>query len=385
MEKFRFIQFSDLFLDGDFSDLEGFAPDLRRYLLEVFEKIINLAINKGADALLIGGNLFNEKTVQDNTVQFLRKRFQNLSPIKVFISPGAADPYHPGSPYEKEEWPSNVVIFNRDKFTAHTMEDYNITIHGLANTGSLFKARRLSGLLPEDDQRRHILLLNGLMSGLEPETMESPALFTQEDLLNSGMNYAALGGISRHRFIMKPGNDQLLAAYSGKPQGTRFSDNGDMGILSVEMAGGKSNVKFIQTARTRFVTQDLVCTNFNDIEEVKEGIRSIIREKNLESSPTLINLKGKVNENIKEIDTEDLSANTCAECIYLRVVDGTFTDYDLDTLKGESTARGFFTRAILEKMEDPSAKDREELEVLNLALKYGLDSFSREGVYKRWK
>ena len=88
----RFVHCADLHLDTPFSGLGDAAKaavrqaELRQTLLRIVEKA------RGADALLIAGDLFDQASVEAETLRVLRRGFASLGDTRVLIAAGNHDP-----------------------------------------------------------------------------------------------------------------------------------------------------------------------------------------------------------------------------------------------------------------------------------------------------
>src|SRR5437879_1317577 len=107
----KLIHTSDLQLDCSFA-ASGLPPaqanKCRQGLRDALTRILRRAREWPADAVLVAGDLFEHGRVSPDTLQFLRREFEALRPIPIFIAPGNQDPFTGDSPYAVEPWPANV-------------------------------------------------------------------------------------------------------------------------------------------------------------------------------------------------------------------------------------------------------------------------------------
>ena len=109
------IHTADVHLDRAFSGLgmmSGVAAARREELRDAIRRLVDVTIEVGADALTIGGDLYEHDRATLDTGNFLAQQFARLETVPVLVSPGNHDPYVPDSLYRRVDWPSNVTIFS---------------------------------------------------------------------------------------------------------------------------------------------------------------------------------------------------------------------------------------------------------------------------------
>ena len=112
MKKVKILQAGDLHFDTPFKDLDkNISAASKEELLEVFRRIIGIAIEETVDILLLTGDIFDNMTVNKKTLIFIKNQLERLNKIRVFISPGNHDPYFAKSFYKMISWPENTYIF----------------------------------------------------------------------------------------------------------------------------------------------------------------------------------------------------------------------------------------------------------------------------------
>ena len=102
--------------------------DYDQRLQAFWHRLESLKVN----AVTIGGDLFSQKYLHSETVNFIHQQLSILSPIRVIISPGENDPFINESPYARLNWPENVDIFYQSKLTSLKLAD-NIYLWGASN------------------------------------------------------------------------------------------------------------------------------------------------------------------------------------------------------------------------------------------------------------
>ena len=126
----KFVHIADLHIDMPQIRLMGNKELSKRRKMEqkmAFKKVIEYIKENDVKLLLISGDLFEQKYVEDDTIKFIIKSFEEIKDTYVFITPGNHDPLIKNSAYNLYEFPENVSIFGKDlgKYTIG-----NICIYG---------------------------------------------------------------------------------------------------------------------------------------------------------------------------------------------------------------------------------------------------------------
>ncbi|MCD4783968.1 MAG: DNA repair exonuclease [Candidatus Eremiobacteraeota bacterium] len=381
--EFSFIHTSNLHLNMENPEMGDFSGRLKDSLLEVFDLIISLTRREKVDALFIAGDLFEAKTVSGETLNYIREKFESLKPVNIFISPGSSDPITEDSPYLRLQWPENVYVFKKNEFTTHLLEEKKVAIHGFAHTSEDFQENPLEGYKVGNEDYFNLLFFNGSITDVGYPDQKITAPFRFHNILESGADYVALGHFHRVQSLKRKGEKTIQGCYPGSPQGTRFTDEGEKGILKVVISGNRKDITFLPTARIKFNNINLNCGDMSNKDDIVNCLKSIIQEKNLAKNPTQITLKGKIEKELV-LDIEKLRQEVGKDCLYLEIKNKTRHEYDPQEFKDERTVRGFFAKKTLGRIEATPQDDEKNREILQLALKYGLDSFSGKEVKKRW-
>ena len=212
MNKVKVLHCADLHFDTPFKELSKEVSDTsKNELLEVFKNIIDLAIDENIEVLLIAGDVFDNLTVNKNTLFFISDQIRRIKNIKVFISPGNHDPYNEKSFYSMINWPENVYIFKGD-MEFKEVKELNLIVWGAGFRNSYENETLLRGINIDND-KINIMLLHGEITSSNSKNEYNPIYIN--DIYNSNIDYIALG--HRHKFsgILKEG--MTTYAYSGCP------------------------------------------------------------------------------------------------------------------------------------------------------------------------
>lgn len=246
----RFIHAADLHLDTPFSGIEQtskeLAEKLRQAPYESLANIVDIAIEKAVDFVLLAGDLYNTKRVNIKAQSLFIEQLTRLekAQIKVFLIRGNHDYLTESEQRLTLPFPANVYEFNADVQT-HTIETKNnqrVAISGFSYDSQWIFERKIT----EYPNRAnpvdlHIGLLHGSADS-QNATEANYAPFTVAELQEKNYDYWALGHIHQR---------QQLAPnihYPGNIQGLHKNETGDKGCLLVEWDNHGPKTHFIPTA-----------------------------------------------------------------------------------------------------------------------------------------
>ena len=336
----KVVLFSDLHLDSTFAWMSGTpkaARSRRQALRETLLKIIETTISTKADALLCGGDLYEQDRFTPDTAAFLKSAFERINPIPVFITPGNHDWYNTQSLYHTTKWSSNVTIFNKDCLTPIELED-GLTLWGAAHLapastlGFLDRFKVNSGGI-------HLALFHGSERGWFSEQGDGKAPhapFDANQIVTSGISHAFLGHYHRPR-------DNAWFTYPGNPDPLSFGEDGLRGVViaSIREDGIIQSQRIsVKVTEVHDIVVDITgCENQHDIgnrvRDKVEDIRGIAR----------VTLCGELAPAI-DIQTHDfLSLPTNLESLTVEM-GKMYVGYDLEKIKNEPTVRGEFVHQV---------------------------------------
>lgn len=356
----KLVLFSDLHLDAQFA---GLGPDgqaargRRKALRDTLERIVHLAQQERADALLCGGDLYEHERCSPDTAAFLQATFQRLRPLPVYIAPGNHDWLSPASVYRRIAWSSNVHIFTGQTLTPVTLAD-GLTLWGAAHAAPANTANFLDGFRV-DRGGVHLALFHGAeqgwqMPGEEEKLPHAP--FWAAQIAGAGLQHAFLGHYHQPR-------DGERHTYPGNPAPLTFGEAGERGAVVVDVRGDGS----LQRERHRVATVDVHDLTLDvggcrsqqavraAVAQAVEGLRGDVR----------VTLAGEL---APEVDLRLSELGTAAPWLRVLVVRGgdLRPGYDLAAIGGEPTVRGQFVRDV---RADATLSEEERRRVLLTGLR----------------
>lgn len=335
----KLILFSDLHLDAPFLTAgDNRAARLRRRSLrETLSRILQLAMEVNADALLCGGDLYEHERFSPDTGAFLKSAFDRVRPIRVFLSPGNHDWYGPQSLYHTIDWSPNVHVFRSDRLQPVSLAD-GFTLWGAAHCAPA----NTRGFLEDfqvDGRGVHLALFHGSERGWfhdegTNKTLHAP--FDATEIRRAGLHHAFLGHYHHPRLAD-------LFTYPGNPDPLTYGEDGDRGavIATVERDG---------TVEREL--RKVAVTDANDLRVDVGGATSEqdVRAKIVTATRGLcgiarVTLTGELATQV-DLRPGELQSVECGLDSLQVIVSGLRAGYDFDAIGEEPTVRGEFVRRV---------------------------------------
>ena len=372
MKKVKIVHTADLHFDTPFNEVDDKQRAINKEeLKEVFKNIINFCKEKQVDILLLAGDIFDNLTLNRETIYFLENVFNNIKETRVFISPGNHDPYNNNSFYKLIKWPENVYIF-KDKLEKVYIKELETNVWGAAFNEKYVRESLIRGF-SQNNKEINIMAIHGEISSSSEGNEYNP--ITLKDIKESGMDYIALG--HRHNFsgVLKEGN--TFYSYSGCPQGRGFDETGDKGIIYGYVSKGAVELSFIKTCKRNYKEVYVDISNLFGYEEVIKKILDVIKEEDRKNNLYKIILKGEVSEKF-HIEEKVLKSKLVKDFYFCKVVDKTSIALDIKELSKGYSVKSIFVKNLLKKLQE--AKTDEEKDIIKMALKIGVSSLSEAEV-----
>lgn len=228
----KILSFADLHLDSAFT---GFAENeraIRRELLNrVFCRICELCIEEKADAVFIGGDLFDVPEPSEAVEELVKYELAAL-PCRVYISPGNHDYYISGGVFDR--MPENVFVFCDTCLSTVYNSELFLAVDGYAFTSENYTDDPLLSFSSvKNEGYVHVLLAHTDLS--QSSGVYAPFLLSR--LEGTDYSFAFLGHVHTNTASMQSGT--CLAAYSGIPQGRSIDEPINGGARIVEIIDGE--------------------------------------------------------------------------------------------------------------------------------------------------
>jgi DNA repair protein SbcD/Mre11 len=342
----RFVLISDVHLDTPFTWASPQAARARRQMIrDTFVGALALTEEVQADAVLIGGDLYEHERVTPDTAAFLRDVFATTT-CPVFLAPGNHDWIGPQSVYVQTDWSPNVHVFTEDRLRPHELAA-GLTLWGAAHRSPANTDGFLDrGFSVGGRTGIHLALFHGAQRGgfhLEEDGKAPHAPFDPDQLERAGLHHAFLGHFHTPRA-------EPFFTYPGNPAPLSFGEDGVRGAVIIDVHGDGSVTRewrVVATSQAHDLILDVSeCSSLQDIRRT-----AVEQLQDLEGVARLT-IQGELAASIDLHPASDLTvaslglAGRGLDDVVVRIQQ-LRPAYDLDAIAGEPTVRGAFVCDVL--------------------------------------
>lgn len=279
----RFVHCADLHLDSPLRGLERYegapAQEMREATRRSFANVVDLAIEREADLVLIAGDVFDGDLQDFNAGLFFAHQLRRLGDanIRVFIVRGNHDALSKVS--KSVPLPHNVYLFKPNRPATEVDERLGVAIHGQSfATGvvtddlAMLYPEAIPGLL-------NIGLLHTALAGREGHEPYAPT--TPERLAAKGYHYWALGHVHAREIV----RERPWIVFPGNTQGRHARELGPKGCMVVEAEAdeGIRSVEFVATDVARWQHLAIDATDVATLDALQAEVQGAVRTAVLES------------------------------------------------------------------------------------------------------
>jgi exonuclease SbcD len=224
-----FLHAADIHLDSPLKGLERYenAPveRMRGATRRAFERLIDLAIEKRVDFVLIAGDLYDGDCRDYNTGLYLTRQLLRLreEKIPVFIIAGNHDAANKMT--RVLPLPENVRILGHDRPETVWVHDKAVAIHGQSFARAAVTENLAAAYPPAESGCINIGLLHTGLGGMNGHERYAPC--TLDELRFKRYDYWALGHIHAREVLC----EDPLIVFAGNVQGRHARETGPKGCL----------------------------------------------------------------------------------------------------------------------------------------------------------
>jgi DNA repair protein SbcD/Mre11 len=352
----KFVAFADLHLDASFTWAPREVARHRRLALrESLKRILQLADDVNADAILCAGDLYEQDRFTTDTAAFLQHSFA-ATHRRVFIAPGNHDWYGPGSIYASAEWSDNVHVFTEAELTAFEMTD-GLTLWGAAHRAPANTPGFFDSGFKADRAGVNLALFHGserLSLAFEADGKLPHSPFAEGQIAEANVTFAIVG----HFHTPK---DAERFIYPGNPDPLTFGEHGGGRAVVLEV-DGTGNVTHVRHAVSVSSVHDIVLdvTGCHSSSEVEERLKSQVGDL---TGCVRTTVEGELDADVA-LHLRDLQdADLDVEALIVRR--GRLRHaYQLEMIAVEQTVRGQFVRDV--QGAEMNDEDRERILTIGL-------------------
>jgi DNA repair protein SbcD/Mre11 len=251
----RLLHLADVHLGARYRDLGPAAAAQRERQFAAFRRAVDAALERRAELVLIGGDLFDSNSQPRRSVEAVAGELARLvqRQVPVVIIPGTHDCYDAGSIFRVFDLPAlagvtagdDDVVVLTDARSQVTYPALDLTVHGRVFATKRAPRSPLAGFSVDTagaSSRWHVGLIHGSL--MMPGKVDSDdVLFTQAEVAASGLDYLALG--HWHSFL-KGRAGSTTWAYAGAPEPVALDQDGAGSVLLVELDKGAAGPRLEQ-------------------------------------------------------------------------------------------------------------------------------------------
>lgn len=349
-----FIHTADVHLDAPMQALseryELRQDDFRRTM----RRIRDLVVDKQADFWLIAGDLLEYHDGSRSTALFLRDLFASVAPVPVCIAPGNHDPWRADSFYQSLSWPGNVIWFTPE-WGAFEFPEKSCVVYGWGFPEPHFydsPLRTFPGKLP--GYQHHLMVLHAHVRSSGEDDHHPYAPVSVRELVDTEMDYIALGHIHKPMQFDHPVKKQPIAAYPGTPEALTVKEEGERCVLYGELdQAGRLTLTPISVQQRRVTKMEIKPAGVETMEDLVALVQQELAGES-EENMVYVTLSGERAAHF--IPSPAVLQQRFRHFFLIRFVDQTWPDVDEDKLIAEGGVLGRW----LAKLADAEARATEE-------------------------
>ncbi len=395
----RFLQVSDLHLGRPFAWLPAERrDDRRRDQQRALERAVTLAIERGAHAILVPGDVFDDVAVDAALLTFAIKAFEVSGCPPVYVAPGNHDPASAANAAWSPRllrarglaWPAHVHVFDTPEWSAAPVPKLaGVRVWGRCFVSSVDSAERplapdaLAGVGGTDPMGFELAVFHGSREGQCPPAQKVTAPFSDAEVAASPFVYHAVGHYHAPSRIEQPLTEGVRSAgarlaYAGSAVSLDFTETGTHGAIEVRIEYGHRlpyvEVEPIELDRRRVHEVKVEVTGSASADQVDRRIMKALDVAGASDQDfATARLAGRLPAGVR---WSAPGAELRGRVFHMRAdTTGVRPDYDLAAYReGEGrTTEERFARELLAQLD--AATDPEARATLERALQYGLDAF----------
>lgn len=272
----RILHLADIHLDTSFQGRSSrIRGRLRQATRDALRNGVDVALDRGAHAVLIAGDLFDGDRLSFESERFLLGQLQRLTAegVTVVYATGNHDPGSAPGTRRPVEWPNGVAVVADPTPTRIPVHGQDGEVVGWVTAAGHATARETRDLAvafprPDGPLPEVALLHTQVVGSRDAESHDPYAPAELDTLIGAGYDYWALGHVHARQSL----SDLPGVHYAGNIQGRTPRERGAKGGLLVEVRRGFApQVEFLPLAPVRW--EEVVLDDPIDVGSVDGLIR----------------------------------------------------------------------------------------------------------------
>ena len=371
MNQVKILHTADLHIGAELSALGSLCESRQYEVLSVFKEITQLCITQGVEICLISGDLFDSNLAGKSFINPVLQYIKEATATHFFYVAGNHDPLDASSPFFSEKLPENLTVFGGEYQTIE-LPSLRVRIKGRSFTHSSMDFVETVSM-PDDDYI-NLLLLHGDLGAVS--SRYNP--LSNNFIMSSGADYVALGHIHKRTEIQKI--EKTYLSDCGCPEGQGFDETDPKGVYIGTISKSSCNLSFLPTSKRLHIIEKIDVSSASSSDDAVKIILDTLKEKFGDSYAEnlyKIILTGSLDDP-EIIKTAQLQFSLSSLLYFCKIKSKISKKIDLLLLSGEPTLKGYFVKAMLEKL---NSADDDAKQKLTDALYLGLSAFDSEVAY----
>lgn len=268
---FRFLHTADIHLDSPLLGLSRYEglpeQDIRGATRAAFDNLVQCAIDKAVDFVLIAGDLFDGEWRDMGTGIYFARAIGRLhqAGIPVFLLAGNHDAESVVT--RSITWPPNVRLFGAKRPETHTLPELGVAIHGQSFATPAVTDNLVLAYPDASTHHFNIGMLHTALAGRQSHAPYAPC--SLDDLKSKRYDYWALGHVHEHEVVCEDPH----IVFPGNTQGRTIRETGPKGAVIVNVEDGRvMSVDRVNLDVLRWAVVEVDCTG-----STPEGLSALMR------------------------------------------------------------------------------------------------------------
>jgi DNA repair protein SbcD/Mre11 len=272
----RLIHTADVHIGRPFRFLGEFGRTVRAQIRETFARVLTLARDRGANVVLISGDLFDSHRADRSDIRFIMDQIRGIQPIPVCLLPGTHDLLVPDSVYRAlPDHPENLHLFEGEDVQTVHFQDIGLAVHARANRARRGGVPPLQGIRPHPQARYNVAMAHASipLGHLTGDT-DHDYFVSETEIRAAGVQYCALG--HWHKVAEYFAGNPFRAWYCGSPETLEF-ESGDGSGYALEAILDENRVEVTSHRMGRFRWRDVALDvgSLGRLEDLRGGIEHL--------------------------------------------------------------------------------------------------------------
>ncbi len=369
----RLIHLADLHLDSKLNSNfnREQSRERRSELLNNFSRLIDFAVERDVDAILIAGDLFDTGFVSAIARNYVENQIRNNIAIDFYYLKGN----HDGAELFKDSGvPVNYHDFSNEwrsyELTDGRKVSKRIVLSGVeiprVNGSKIYSALRL------DESCINIVMLHGQLN--YGKGSDNANVIPMNELENRGIDYLALGHI--HKYKKERLDVRGVYCYPGCLEGRGFDECGEKGfvLINIDEYSGCVESEFVPFAKRTLYEPVIDVSKANNSAEIIDIIEAYLKNEYIkENSLVKIRIVGELDINC-ELDIHFVKKHFENRFYYVKLSNETEYKIDIEKYMMDDSLKGEFVRLVM-AATDIDKEDKTRI------IRYGLRAIDGEEIF----